>query len=1030
MNNTTPSYKKLIEVAMPIKEVSAESVRDKSIRHGHISTLHLWWARRPLPVCRAVVFASLVPDPDDSNCPSAFREAVELILGKSAGISGDPYLPYDDIPYTSAVDRLDDTPRNRLLMFVGKFSDTFARNEKAGRVTASKDMINVHSLVRWESKNDEAIIGRARRLIWVAHNATQGKSATTLLQDFDKDYKAILAAENDLYSTPDRHLAAEEVQAKENHLHEALEIFLDKMPRVFDPFAGGGAIPLEAARLGCRSFGNDINPVAHIIQRGSLEFPQRFGKPIVYSKHEFKSLYGSDALDKYYKHNNFLGEKQDIISIPNRLAYDVDYFARKMIAESAKSVDANYPADSNGKKPLAYYWVRFAACSNPSCRAQVPLLKSFYLSTKRNSAKTSWVYLNPVIVGTDVSFEIKYGECEIDGWVHNRKNLKCPCCNNITTNKELKNQFLSGNIKEKIIAVIKENPLGKEFAIPSAEDMIALDSISSNKERMSEKLPFGNTKQFDLCPWGFLSYGQLFNDRQYSTLESLVESLNTIKKQLEGRNVDYNNAIVTYLAILIDRVVARNTSFGRWHTHQDTIEHPFSRQAIPMTFDYPEMNPFSNFSGGILSQLQYVTDVIREESPAVFFSECKNATSGDLSQFPKKYLTCSITDPPYFDAIAYADVSDIFYVWLKKSLFDVYPMNFGFPQTPKTEECTALKHYHGGNVTKANTHFESKLNQIFKAIEFQTSDLVSIMFAHQSTEAWTTLCNSVLKSKLNITGSWAIDTEMKGRMVAIGNAALESSVTVSCRPSQRSGYGSYKDVKREIEKTVQREVEELYRLGFRGADLLTACFGQAVSVFGKYEYVEKADGSEVSVSELLELARESAFIALLKGFDGDEPTKFYIAWLQLYGFGEADFDDAAKFSRVGLTINVADLVSEHLFLKKGNKLTLAGFADRVLATKTLGETKQSRLIDQIHRALALYKAGNRQQLLIYIGKYAATSELPFWRVLTALVEVLPAGSDDQKQAVGLLADKESVLRESTQLAQQRPSLIQGQFELS
>lgn len=233
--------KKLIEVALPIKEVSVESVRDKSIRHGHISTLHLWWARRPLPVCRAVVFASLVPDPDDPLCPPAFRAAVQHLLGPTEN-PGDPYRPYDDIPYTSAADRMADTPRHRLLMFIGKFSDKFIANEKLGKITGAKDQLNPHSLVKWESRLDAAIIRRARQLIWVARNAPEQPTATLteLLADFDRHHRAIQAAEAALYATPDRHLAAPGVQAQEAALATAIEAFQSKMPRVFDPFAGGG----------------------------------------------------------------------------------------------------------------------------------------------------------------------------------------------------------------------------------------------------------------------------------------------------------------------------------------------------------------------------------------------------------------------------------------------------------------------------------------------------------------------------------------------------------------------------------------------------------------------------------------------------------------------------------------------------------------------------------------------------------------------------------------------------------------------
>ena len=207
--------KKLIEVAMPIKEISAESVRDKSIRHGHISTLHLWWARRPLPVCRAVVFASLVPDPLDENCPQQFKEAIEILLGSAKkplqeqGIPSDAFKPYDDIPYTAAIDKMDDNLRNRLLMFIGKYSDEFARNEKTGKATASGKQLSDASLIKWDNKNNEAIINKARKLIWVAHNSTNGNnkfSAQDLLYDFDKHFKAIKEAEHELYSTIDRHI--------------------------------------------------------------------------------------------------------------------------------------------------------------------------------------------------------------------------------------------------------------------------------------------------------------------------------------------------------------------------------------------------------------------------------------------------------------------------------------------------------------------------------------------------------------------------------------------------------------------------------------------------------------------------------------------------------------------------------------------------------------------------------------------------------------------------------------------------------
>jgi len=1015
-----PTPKKLIEVALPIKEISAESVRDKSIRHGHISTLHLWWARRPLPVCRAVVFASLVPDPLDENCPKAFCDAAQQLIGSPVALKKgespiDWYKPYDDIPYTAAVDKMDDNLRNRLLMFIGKFSHKFIENAKQAKTTPAKDQLSEASLIKWDNKNNEQIIGMARKLIWVAHNSAKdpSKGANELLAGFDSHYLAIKEAENALYTMPDRHMATAEVQQKEAALHQAIEAFLDHMPRVFDPFAGGGAIPLEAARLGCRSYGNDINPVAHIIQKGSVEFPQKFGKPIAYSRNEFLKRYGQEALNAWCAENGQHPNTEDLrIEIANRLAFDVEFYAKKLLAETEKEIGHLYPVDDTGNKPVVYYWVKLGFCSNPSCEAEVPLLKQFYLSKRRGSSESKWIYLNPIIEGKNITFEIRSGRKDREGWV-SRGNLNCPCCGNTTDAKTLKQQFIQRKSKEKILVVVSDLDKERVFRLPNITELEIVNSISRPQSLPNEPMPVKYTQALPSCTWGISQWGDLFNNRQGNVLISLTLKCNEIKASLGDS--EYEKAVITYLSILIDRIIARSTAFGVWHILQETVEHPFGRQAIPMIFDYPEMNIFSGLSGASLGQLFFILKFIESETNS-FPVQLKNASSGEKSQFLGKYLTSVITDPPYYDAIAYADISDFFYVWLKRTLGDTYPMNFATPLSPKSEECTALKHHHEGKNDSAKSHFENKLLQIFDAIEHQTSDIVAIMFAHQSTEAWTTLCNSILGARMNLTGSWATDTEMTGALKT-NKSFLSSSVTVSATPSQKQGIGDFKSVKKAIEITVAKEVEYLYRLGFRGADLLTACFGQAVSVFGQYEKVEKADGTLVTVAELLEMAREAAFNALLKGFTGDDFTKFYIGWLQLYGFVESEFDDAAKFSRVGLSINVQELFTEHILIKNGNKQTLGSYKDRIAADKNLGERSNNHLIDTVHRAMSLYEGTNRNSLLQYINKIAASSDSSFWRVVTSLCEVLPAGSSDLKQASGLLANKDSLIRESRSMTE-------------
>jgi adenine-specific DNA methylase len=1021
--------KKLIEVAMPIKEISAESVRDKSIRSGHISTLHLWWARRPLPVCRAVVFASLVPDPLDENCPKQFKEAVENLLGSAkkplqeTGIPSDAFKPYDDIPYTAAIDKMFDNNRNRLMMFIGKFSNEYSTNEKVGKATPTAKLISDYSLIKWENKDNELIISKARKLIWVAHNAKSGNSYAQLIADYFEKFDAIKNAEHDLYNFPNRHIVSAKSKELTEKLQNAIDTFLSKMPKVFDPFAGGGAIPLEAARLGCKSFGNDINPVAHIIQKGSLEFPQKYGKPITYSSGEFIKLYGQKEFDEISKDNKlFNNGDAGSVTISNRLKFDVEFYAKKLLSVTEKEIGHLYPVNKKGESPIVYYWVRVGTCSNPTCKAEVPLLRQFYLSKRRSASISEYVYFDPIIEGNKINLEIKKGTTEREPFIE-RANLKCPVCGSITEVKKLKKQFADKTTKEILAAVIEDSKSGKIFRKPFDYEIEVLQKIGK-LERPNELMPQNDSQNLKIPFWGYKSFGEMFSDRQMAVMLSLVSNLDNIDIE-NNLDEEYTKAISTYLAMLIDRVAMRYTTFNTWHIQQDTVEKIMGKQAIPMVFDYPEMNPFTQYTSSAINQLDQILDYIRNESANFNIANCQNAASGDKSQFDSKFLNAVITDPPYYDAIAYADLSDFFYVWLKRTVGKRFALNFATPNTPKSEECTAIKHNHNGSREIAKQHFEEKLLQIFDAIEHQTEEIVSIMFAHQSTEAWTTLCNSILGARMNITGSWAVDTEVTGGLKE-GKAYLSSSVTVSCIPSQKSGLGDYKVVKNAIEKTVAKEVEELYSLGFRGADLLTACFGQAVSEFGKYEKVEKADGSEVTVADLLEMARESAFNALLKGFDGDDFTKFYIGWLQLYSFAESDFDDAAKFSRVGLSINVAELFTEHILIKNGNKQTLGTFEERLSENKNIGDKANNFLIDEVHRAMALYKGTNRTALLQYIGKVAAQPESNFWRVITSLCEVLPNGSEDHKQAIGLLSNKDSLIRESktTQTASSQTNLFE------
>lgn len=1017
-----PNPKKLIEVALPVKEISTESVRDKYIRHGHISTLHLWWARRPLPISRAIVFASLVPDPLDPDCPQAFKDAVDHLLGK-ANNSGDPYKPYDDIPYTAAIDPLEDNLRNRLLMFIGRFSEKFIENGKKGKKTPTRDKMSDFSLITWDNKNNEKILQKARKLIWVAHNAekttnngTRDVTAKELLQEFDNHWNTVKQAEKSLYEHPDRHIETPEIEKEEKALEQAIEDFLDRMPKVFDPFAGGGAIPLEAARLGCRSYGNDLNPVAHIIQKGSLEFPQKYGKPITYSKEAFIEKYGQEAFNELPRDTHVFEDGEVTgVQLENRLSYDVEYYANKLLQETKEEVGKYYPKGPDDKETIAYYWARVGTCENPSCGAKVPLLKQFYLCRKKNKK----VHLKPIIDGADISFKIKSGKTNEDGWNY-RGTLKCPCCGNTTPKDNIKKKFRNNKIEKRLLAVIVDGKDGKEYRLPTRGEREVLSKLPDDIDVPQEKMAVENKRNFNTPGWGISTYGKMFTRRQLLFLQTLRNKLDGLKENFQNGQDEYKKGIITYLAILIDRLSIINTSFGRLDVSRENIQHPFSRQAIPFMFDFPESNPFCSSTGSAENQISWITRYIESESDGFVPAICNNAASGDKSQFKTKELSATVTDPPYYDAIAYADLSDFFYVWLKRTLGDIYPLNFATPQTPKIEECTALKHHHDNDADKAKEHFEKKLQEIFSVIEQQTDGVISVMFAHQSTEAWTTLCNSVLGANMNITGSWAIDTEMGSRMLAMGNLALESSVTVSCKPIEKSGIGDYQIIRNRIEQTIKKEVDQLYEMGFRGADLLTACFGQAVREFGKYERVEKADGSLVEVEELLTTARKAAFNAIISDIEADDVTRFYIGWLNLFGFTEADHDDVRRITQIGLNLDIDELAGQTILIRDGEAQSLAKSSKRLKEHKNLGESTSSPLIDQVHRAMILYRNPNRNALLAYLGRHAPSEHDPFWRVVNSLAEVLPAGSADHDAVTGMITNKENLLKEAKQADIQKP----------
>jgi len=946
-HNTCP---RLIEVALPVREISAESVRDKNIHHAHISHLHIWWARRPLAASRAVVFASLVPDPDDPRCPEEFSRAVERYLkthvpaelkyyrrGREVLMDEDPYRPYDGVP---------DTLRNRLLTFIAKWSRE-ALEFEAGRSKkkpAPKELLDARSLVKWETCDPDNPQGRevlriARELVKIAHGG--------------------------------------------------------KTPTVLDPFAGGGAIPLEAGRLGCQAIANDYNPVAHLILRATCEFPQKYGKP-------GKRKVVVEEFGKRFERE---------VEVSNILVHDIEKWANWILERVRERIGHLYPPGKDGRPVLAYLWARTAPCSNPSCQGQIPLLRSLLLCSRgRKTALTMTVdkARKMVSFGIAKGNEIKRTE----GTKRQRGPAICPYCEQPTAEAELRVAGQAGQMGERMVAVVVETKGGKDYRPVEDVDLKAVKSAEAIEVEVPGEYivpeingpgaspDAGSHRSINLELYGFTRWGQLFNHRQLVVMNYLVKGLHEAVEAMEQvvPDAEYRHALATYLALWIDRVAAFGNTMCRWAAGSQIVKTPFSGQSVPMMWDYPEVNPFADSSGTASKQLEYMLKVVSHEkmtasswtAPRVILGSAAKMTEVDSG-----FCDYIVTDPPYGNSIAYADLSDFFYVWLKRSLGELLPNVFRTPQTPKDEEGTSHKHRRNGSQERANEFYRRLLTESFRESKRAAKDpkLITVMFAHQSTDAWTALISAMFDAGLS-----------------------PDAVTVACRPRITGSAASFKQVRKEIEKVVQQSVKRFWSYGFRGADLIVACYGPAVGVFGKYERVEKADGTPVGIPELLDLARQAARDAIAGEFRGDNLSTLYYVWANLYGASEQAWDDARLVVQIGGEAeNAMEVARRHgIFVVDGSKCRLALLSDRT-ERRGLGVDQNPPFIDALHRSMLLWKEEKRRDLVSYLTERDLLEDGPFWKLAQALFEVLPRDLEDWKLVNALLSERPTLRTEGKRL---------------
>ncbi|QDA32045.1 DUF1156 domain-containing protein [Thermococcus indicus] len=892
--------KRFIEVAFPVKAVSEESAREKNIRHGHISTLHIWWARRPLASSRATNYAALIPATNDEH---------EI---------------------------------ERRKKFIAELS-------------------------KWENSLNEEIIRRAR-------------------EDIMEYFRQIRDDPN------------------------------QERPRVLDPFAGGGSIPLEALRLGLETYALDYNPVAVLILKAVLEYPQKYGKK-------------KGALDEWIAGGKGEGKDYDLVR-------DVKKWGEWVLQEAKKELERFYPKDEDGYIPVGYIWARTIKCQNPACGAEIPLMRQFWLAKKNNKK----VALYPYVEGNEVKFKIVgdgYEPMPADfdpskGTVKGAK-VTCPVCGMTHDANTTRKLFREGKAGQRMVAVVLYHPekRGKVYRLPTERDVKAYEEAKRYLEEKRAKLmeewgidpvpdeptPEGRgrgaERAFSVRNYGLNTWGDLFNDRQKLALITFAEKVRQAYEKMleEGYEEEYAKAVVTYLAFTLDKLADACSSNGRWKPDTVQLIPTLSgRQAIQMMWDYFELNPISGASREWSNTLSVILSSFRIFEQIEFPARVIHSSATSLP-FPDNYFDAVFTDPPYYDNVPYSYLSDFFYVWLKRTVGDLYPELFITPLTPKSKELVAYTQNQDWEAAKR--YFEEGMKQALKEIHrvLKPNGILVLVYAHKTTEGWETLINSLLDSGLVPTASWPIHTEMANRLRAKESAALASSIYIVARKVEKQGVGWFDEVKRELKEKLEEKLDQLWREGISGADFFISAIGSAIEVFGKYERVLDYEGNEIRGDRLLQLVRDMvsdyAIRQVLREDISSELSplaKFYVLWRWTYGEAKVPFDEARKLATsVGLDLekewNRGFIVKEKEFIR------VLGPQDRKLK-----EIKGNDLIDVLHKALLLWQANRKREMVGLLAETGWGEKDVFYKVAQVISEVLPKDSKEKKLLDGFLAGREHIKR--------------------
>jgi len=832
-NIKTP--KKLIEVALPLDAINKAAAREKSIRHGHPSTMHLWWARRPLAAARAVIFAQMVNDPGYQQ-GGGFRYGVNKEKAQAE--------------------------RERLFKII-------------------------EDLVRWENTNNTQVLERARAEI--------------------------------------RRSWRETCELNKGH-PQAAELFNpDKLPAFHDPFAGGGSLPLEAQRLGLESFASDLNPVAVLINKASIELPPKFSgvQPI------------GPIFDKQRPlHSDWSGSKG--------LAEDVRRYAAFIKQEAAKRIGHVFPpvritAEVTKQQPelshllnrevtvTAWIWARTVKSPNPAfSHVDVPLVSTFLLSSKEGKE----VWIEPLVSGDQYQFIVRHGvppeALKLGTRAGKAEAFVCLVSKAPISRSYIQQQGKAGQLGTRLMAIVAEGPDGRIILAPNAEAeahakaYAANDVVRETRETvLSGATPTRAMITGGVCSaYGIKTWGDLFTPRQIIALTTFSDLVSEVRervssdflKNTEGAGAalanEYANAVCTYLAFAVSRAADFWSSNATWESSGGFVSHVFTKQALPMVWDFAESNPFSSGTGNWEQTcVDWIVRVIREINPTVN-GTATQAAAQDQTISQNKVVS---TDPPYYNNISYAVLADYFYSWLRRTLRPVFPDLFATRSTPKSEELVATVSRHESKEV-ADSFF---LNGMTDAIRRIASDAnpafpVSIYYAYKQSETkdketsssgWEDFLGAVISAGFSITGTWPMRTERASRSVGLNKNALASSIVLVCRQRPADApTASRREFIRELNAALPDALDEMTRGGVNSpvapVDLSQAIIGPGMAIFSQYAAVLEADGTPMSVRTALQLINR-----FLAEDDFDHDTQFCLHWFEQQGWATGKYGDADVLAR-------------------------------------------------------------------------------------------------------------------------------------